>query len=189
METWKQAKKDGKTKKKKIKGLVLMFIYWVKANVKLLLKSYNIDGVMTILHYLYLLNVTVFLTWNLTQMQKKYINFNHCFPACVQWVHNDVNHKTDCHLSQRKELQKGLWWYRHMQWALVHILQLLLELWILVRNTRVSNWFPEEAATVAAQLDNLCIFFTQTKWPEDHGILLKLSLCIAVYKCHIWTPN
>ena len=39
-----------------------MFTYWVKANVNLILKSYNIGGVVTILLYLYLLDVTVFLT-------------------------------------------------------------------------------------------------------------------------------
>jgi hypothetical protein len=41
-----------------------MFIYWVKANVNFLLKSYkyNVDGAVTLLHYLYLLDVTVFLT-------------------------------------------------------------------------------------------------------------------------------
>jgi len=139
----KTRKEIWKEKRKKIRGLVLMFIYWVKANINFLLKSHNIHEVVTILHYLYLLDVTVFLTWNITQRQKKYISFNQSFPAHVQWIHNGVNHKSICHLSQRKKLQKGLWWYRHMQWALVHILQLLLELWILVRNTRVSNWFPE----------------------------------------------
>ena len=48
-----------------------MFIYWVKANVNFLLKSYkyNVDGAVTLLHYLYLLDVTVFLTWNITQRQ------------------------------------------------------------------------------------------------------------------------
>jgi len=58
----KTKKERWKDKRKKIKGLVLIFIYWVKANVNFLLKSYNIDGVVTILHYLYLLDVTVFLT-------------------------------------------------------------------------------------------------------------------------------
>jgi len=59
MKTRKEGLKD---KRKKIKGLVLMFTYWVKANVNLILKSYNIGGVVTILLYLYLLDVTVFLT-------------------------------------------------------------------------------------------------------------------------------
>jgi hypothetical protein len=59
MKTRKEIWKD---KRKKIKGLVLMFAYWVKANINFLLKSHNIDEVVTILHYLYLLDVTVFLT-------------------------------------------------------------------------------------------------------------------------------
>jgi len=58
----KTRKEKWKDKKKKIKGLVLMFIYWVKANVNFLLKSYNTDAAVTILHYSYLLDVTVFLT-------------------------------------------------------------------------------------------------------------------------------
>lgn len=52
-----------------------MFIYWVKANINFLLKSYNTDAAVTILHYRYLLDVTVFLTLNITQRQKKIHKF------------------------------------------------------------------------------------------------------------------
>jgi hypothetical protein len=49
-----------------------MFIYWAKANVNFLLKSYNIDGAVNILHYFIFLTSQSFNMKHLTE-QKTYI--------------------------------------------------------------------------------------------------------------------
>lgn len=61
-----------------------------------------------------------------------------------------------------------------MQGALVHILQLLLECGVCVRDAWVSDGLPEQTTAVAAQLDHLSILLPQAKRSVTHYTIKHL---------------
>lgn len=70
---------------------------------------------------------------------------------------------------QRKEFQEGLRRNWNVKGGLINVRQFLLKRWILVRDTGMAQRSPKQAATITAQLNHLCVFFSQPERSSSDG--------------------